>query len=151
MKIKTLMSALTLGAVLVWAAGCGKKEEPTPPPKAQETPKVTAPAASETQKAAETAKTTAETAVESAKTAAASAVEEAKAKAQEIIDKAKSLVGENKYQDALTALQGLTGMKLSDEQQKIVDGLKKSIQDALAKKAASEATSGAGNILGGKK
>jgi vacuolar-type H+-ATPase subunit H len=151
MKIKTLVPAITLGAVLVWAAGCGKKEEPTPPPKAQETQKPTGAAVGEAQKAAETAKTTAETAVESAKATAAGAAEAAKAKAQEIIDKAKSLVGENKYQDALNALQGLAGMSLTDEQQKIVDGLKKQIQDALAKKAAGEATSAVGNILGGKK
>ena len=143
------MTTLTLGAVLVWAAGCSKKEEASPP-KAQETPKVTAPAASEMQKTAETVKTTAETAVETAKTTAATAADTAKAKAQELIDKAKSLVGENKYQDALNALQGLAGMSLTAEQQKVVDGLKKVIQEALAKKATSTGVSAVTNILGGK-
>jgi len=132
------MTTLTLGAMLVWAAGCSKKEE-APPPKAQETPKVTAPAAGEMQKTAETVKTTAE-----------STVAAAKAKAQELIDKAKRLVAENKYQDALNALQGLAGMSLTAEQQKVVDDLKKVIQEALAKKATSEATSAVTNILGGK-
>lgn len=149
MKTRTLMTTLTLGAVLVWAAGCSKKEEASPP-KAQETPKVTAPAASEMQKTAETVKTTAETAVETAKTTAATAADTAKAKAQELIDKAKSLVGENKYQDALNALQGLAGMSLTAEQQKVVDGLKKVIQEALAKKATSTGVSAVTNILGGK-
>lgn len=150
MKITTWITTLTLSAALVWAVGCSKKEEPAPPT-VQETQKATGTAVGEMQKAAETNKATAQTAVETAKTAAASAVDAAKAKAQDIIDKAKSLVGENKYQDALNALQGLAGMSLTDEQQKIVDGLKKQIQDALAKKATSDASSAVGGLLGGKK
>jgi len=138
-----------LGAALAWTAGCGKKEEPTTT--VEDTQKAADTVAGEMEKTADTAKAAAEKAAGEVKEQAPSAVAAASAKAQEVIDKAKSLVGENKYQDALTALQGLAGMKLSDEQQKIVDGLKKQIQDALAKKAASEATSAAGNVLGGEK
>jgi vacuolar-type H+-ATPase subunit H len=150
MKIKTLMLAVMLGAALTWTSSCSKKEAPAPST-AKETEKAASTAVGEAQKTVETNKVTAEAAVEAAKTTGASAVDAAKAKAQEVIDKAKGLVAENKYQDALDALQGLAGTRLSDEQQKIVDGLKKQIQEALAKKVESDATSAVGGLLGGKK
>ena len=136
-----------LGVALAWTAGCSKNESVTPT--ADDANKAAEAAKTEAAKAADAAKAEAAKVADAARAEAAKAAD--KAKAQEVIDKAKSLVGENKYQDALNTLQGLAGMKLTDEQQKLVDSLKKQIQDALAEKTASEAKSAAGDLLGGKK
>jgi hypothetical protein len=47
----------------------------------------------------------------------------------------------------LSSLNGLTGMTLSDAQQKIVDALKEQIQKAISTKAAESGASAVGNIL----
>ena len=61
------------------------------------------------------------------------------------------MVTNEKYKDALTVVQQLSNMKLTDEQQKLVEGLKTQVQTALAKATVSGAASALGNILGGKK
>lgn len=70
---------------------------------------------------------------------------------QGLIDKAKGLVTNEKYQDALNVVQQLSSMKLTPEQQTLVDGLKAQIQTALAKATGADAASALGNVLGGKK
>ena len=119
----------------------------------------------EAAKAAEAAKVEAEKTAEAAKVEAAKVeaakveaakVEAAKAdaakaadntKAQGLIDKAKNFVAEGKLSDASSALQQLTGLSLTDEQKKLVDGLKDQIQKALAAKTAADAAGAAGNLL----
>jgi hypothetical protein len=71
--------------------------------------------------------------------------------AQGLIDKAKGLLADQKYTEALTTLQPLSSMKLSSDQQALVDSLKTQIQTALAKAAGGDAASSLGNVLGGKK
>ena len=142
MKQKTLL--LTLAAVFALGlAGCSKNESVTPA--ADDANKAASSAADAAAKTAEAAK------VEAAKTDQATKAEAAKvaeaAKAQGLIDKAKSLVAEGKLSDASTALQQLTGLSLTDEQKKLVDGLKDQIQKALAAKAAAGAAGAAGGLL----
>jgi hypothetical protein len=68
-------------------------------------------------------------------------------KAQSIIDQAKSLLDSGKIQEALTALDGLKGMTLSEAQEKLVASLREQIQKALADKASAGAGA-IGNLLG---
>ena len=165
----TLAAALTLGL-----AGCGKNESATADAAAKdaETARVEAAKAAdaakvEAAKTAEAAKVeaarkaeaanveaakTAEAAkVEAAKVEAANAAEAAKAadnsKTQGLIDKARSLVAENKFADASSVLQQLTGRTLSGDQTKVVDGLKDQIQKGLVAKATENATGTVGDLL----
>src|ERR1700759_28149 len=72
--------------------------------------------------------------------AAASA--RATAKAQGIIDKAKSYVADKKYQPALDTLAKLKNMKLTTEQQTMVDGLKTQIKTLMAGSTTGSAVGG---------
>jgi hypothetical protein len=153
MKITHAILGTAMGAAMLLAIGCGKQEAPS-----SEAPQ----AASESQPVADAAKAAAEQ-VQSAVTAAVDqAVKEvaseanaaaaaASTQAEQLVDKAKGLVGSEKYQEALNTVQQLTNMKLTPEQQKLVDDLKAQIQTALAKAAGTNAASALGNILGGKK
>ena len=79
--------------------------------------------------------------------AVAAATEQAKAAAAGVtgtITKAQGLVAEKKYQEALTTLGGLKDAKLSDTQQKVVDGLKEQIQKLMS----GDAGKAVGNLLG---
>ena len=165
MKITYSILGLTAGAALFLAVGCGKQEPP-----AGETPKAMNPAPGDAQEAAAEAAPPAAAPAEPTPPAAATipvpavpaaatqAVTEAaaapsamSAQAQGLIDKAKGLVKSEKYQEALNSLQQLKNMKLTDEQQKMVDDLKAQIQTSLVNAAGTNAASALGNILGGKK
>ena len=86
-------------------------------------------------------------AVNDATNQAAAQAAAAQQQSQGLIDRAKSLVAENKYSEALSSLNQLTTTKLTDDQQKLVDGLKAQIQAVLAKATGSVAA----YALGGKK
>lgn len=170
MKITYSILGLFAGAALFLATGCGKQEPP-----AGETPKAMNPAPSDAQKAAAEAAPPAAVpaapapaeptppaaatipvpavpaAATQAVTEAAAAPSAMSAQTQGLIDKAKGLVKSEKYQEALNSLQQLKDMKLTDEQQKMVDDLKAQIQTSLVKAAGTNAASALGNILGGKK
>jgi len=165
--MKTLAPIVTLIAAIAMTTGCDSKKEPTVPtspetPKTSASPassdaqkaltdaaadaqKTAATAATEVQKAAEPVKAAAQTAVAETTKSAQSSVATATAKAQATIDKAKALVADNKFQEGLTMLNGLAGMVLTPEQQKMVDDLKVTIQKAMSSKAGQAV----GNILGG--
>ncbi len=75
---------------------------------------------------------------------AQTAVGEASTQAQALISQATNLISEKKFQDASQILQQLASLKLTPEQQKLVEDLKAKIQAGLA-------GSGLQNVLGGKK
>ena len=179
MKSTSTFVTSILCAGLTAVCAC-KKEEPAPAPQPPKTSE-TAPAASGTDllNAASAAATTAGTNLANAVcnavaqatsqaagtdllNAAAAPATQATTQAtpqakpadsmvQSLIDKAKSLVADQKYSDALNTLSQLTNVKLTPEQQSLVDSLKSQIQAALAKTGASDAASALGGVLGGKK
>lgn len=137
----SLATAITFSLV-----GCGK-QNPPPPSTAEGTEESAAPAAETMKQTAESAKATAETATAEASKQAQETAAAASSQAQEWIDKAKSLVAESKFSEASSVLEQLAALKLTPEQQKLVDSLKEQIQKALASKATSEGASAAGNLL----
>jgi peptidoglycan hydrolase-like protein with peptidoglycan-binding domain len=164
----SLLFTLAVCGTALLLSACNKKEEPTDPTAsgAQKTMEATAddlqtaatnteaqvqPQAGEITTPAEATATNAQQQAVTNATAAMSAAEATNAvdtsKVQALIDKAKSLVAETHFTDASSVLQQLTGQSLTDEQQKLVDGLKDQIQKALAAKAAGDAAGAAGGLL----
>lgn len=144
MKIKLVISGVVVCAALAAVSGC-KKEQPVAAD--TQTPKPSEGMAAEAVKAADTAKSTVKQATDEAAAQASAAQQQA----QGVIDKAKNLVNDQKYQEALSSLAQLANLKLTPEQQKLVDDLKAQIQSALAKAKAADASSALGGALGGKK
>lgn len=134
MKIKntSLVVLLLAGALISSVTGC-KKEAPGVPTAAEPTQPAVDPAADAVQGVAADAKAGAEKAAD---------------QIDSIIAKTKALIDSGKFEDALNALNGLAGMTLSEEQQKMVDSLKQQIQKALAGKATESGASAVGNLLG---
>lgn len=152
MKTQKLLITLTAAAALTLIVGCDNK--PAGPTKdvttnsasavAPEAPKAAAIPAPAPAPAAAPA---VEKAVTETKAAVTPAANGTAAKVNGVIDQAKALIGQNKYTEALTTLQGLAGTTLSADQDKIVAGLKEQIQKAMAAKATTEATGAIGNLL----
>ena len=151
MKLKTLGAGI-FGCLLITALnGCdnGKSPSTTETPKAADNAAAsvkpaTETAAKEVKQATETAAKEVKPAVEQAAATATKQADTASSQAQGFIDKAKSFVAEKKYQEALNALGELKNVKLTPEQQKLVDDLKVQIQKLMS----SDAGKAVGNLLG---
>lgn len=112
MKSQLLKLLVGATAVSFLVAGCGKQEASAP----------AAPAAN-TAPAAADMKAVAAKAAEQTKQAATEMTANLSAQAQGMIDKAKGLIGEKKYQEAITSLQQVAASKITPEQKKVVDDL----------------------------
>ena len=84
-----------------------------------------------TQAVAQVAQAADKVAADAQKAAAAGAAEASKL-AESTIDSIKKLVGENKYQEALTALQQAAKLQLTPAQKKTVDDLMAQVQKLIA-------------------
>jgi hypothetical protein len=160
LKLNLFVSGSAVCLVAALFSGCGNKETSTPPttkpPKAVEsvmtnTPEAT-PATTAATTAVEQAATTAVTQTTQAVSQAAAAVSTqttaVATQIQNLIDQAKTLVGVQKYQDALDTLKQLSNFQLTPEQQNSVDVLKTQIQKLMSYPTASNAVNSAGSLLG---
>jgi len=119
LKIRFLVP-IVAAAVLV---GCGKTEEAPP----------TVPAV--------------QPVTESGKPAVQAATAAASSQADGLIAKAQSLITSKNYTEATNVLKELSSLKLTPEQQKLVDDLKAQVQKYMASQATSEATKAVGGLL----
>jgi hypothetical protein len=147
MKTQKTLIVLSLTAALALLAGCDKSTETKLNDTAKSVTEKANAAGAEVGKAVEAAKPALDKAVTAITNAAAAVPAVANDQAASIIDQAKALVGQNKYTEALSSLQQLSGMKLSDSQTAIVTTLKEQIQKAMAAKTATDAGSAVGNLL----
>ena len=135
-------------AVLLLASGCSKNEEP-PAPSTPEARKTTDSAMAEAanavtkssealKQAAEKTQAEAQRAVEQSQAIGAAATE----KAQALLDSAKKLADQNNWSEVMSVLQQLANVKLTPEQQQLVDDLKKQAQQHLTRGAGEKALDG---------
>ena len=130
MNSSRMLSVLTVATTVAIASGCSKQEQ---------TPASTPPAASSAPAAAAAPETPATPAPPNPTASEPAAT----AQAQGLIDKAKSLVDSSQYADASKLLKELSNMKLTPEQQKMVDDLKAVVQKQLA----GQGTSALGGLI----
>jgi len=151
MITKTVSLLKLTGCTIVAAAlltACGKHEEQKP---AAADSKAAPGVASELQQGAtavaEQVQDAARKAAATVQTQAAAAAQAAQSQFQTVIDQVKGLMAEKKYNEALQVIQQkIAGLKLTPEQQKLIDGLKEQIQKALASSAVNDASKTVGDL-----
>ncbi|MSU63824.1 MAG: hypothetical protein EXS31_15730 [Pedosphaera sp.] len=142
----TFLTTLITAGTLLALAGCGNKDSASAPPEkhVQKTPDT---AASGKAPAADTLKQ----AAGQAQDAASKMAQEVDSKAQGMIDTAKKLVADSNWTQSMDTLQQLKNVKLTPEQQAIVDSLLKQVQvhvqKATTDKASGDATKSLNNLL----
>jgi ElaB/YqjD/DUF883 family membrane-anchored ribosome-binding protein len=153
MNTKTTLSALVAIVTAFSLTGCDKQQQATPsstPAAATNGMTATMDTAKDLAgKAVDSTKEAAGKAMDAAKDATATATDAAKdamakastalpttdaaaSKFNEVVANTKQFITDKKYQGALDELKKLSDVKLTDEQQKTVDGLKADVQKWMA-------------------
>jgi len=145
MKTNKTLFTLATAALIVWTAGCEKKDSTVE----KDLQNAATDAGDAVKNVAEAAKQTGENVAKDATAKAEELAAPINAKAQQIIDATKKLISDGKLQDALAKLKELGGEKLSAEQKAIADGLKAQIDKLLGTtpKTATDAANAAGNLI----
>lgn len=173
MKIARLRHGVSIAAIILIAAGCGKTEDAesmnpakgdstTPPaPQSETAAKVESNLAGtgadqeevkqQVQSVAIEAKETLAATTEEVAAQAQTLSEQAQTQTTALIEKAKTLIGEEQYQKAIASLGQLTNAKLTPEQQQIVADLKAKAEKMLTEATQAEGEKALGNLLGGQK
>ncbi len=149
MIMKTIAKILTVGiaaTALLALAGCSDDHSASVPTEKQIQP-TSGNAANAPVPAADALKQ----AAGQAQTAASKLASEVDAKAQGMIETAKKLVADSNWTQAMDILQQLKNLKLTPEQQSIIDSLTKQVQTHVMKaatdKAAGDATKSLNTLL----
>ncbi|MBL9136032.1 MAG: hypothetical protein JNK85_09200 [Verrucomicrobiales bacterium] len=156
---KAWLMALGISA---FATGCGESPDTAgtspatpPPPAAPSQPASTTPVAeapkavaADVPKAAEQVKTATQETVAQVKDAAAAAASAAESTFNDLVAQVKKLIADGKGSEAVQVLTtGLSGLKLTDSQQKVIDDLKVKAQELISKKGLDAAKGAVGNLL----
>lgn len=141
MKTKNSLISLAACVTVVALAGCEKKTETMPDvPTTNTVATVTAPEADTADKAV----TMATEASNQIAATATNVVNSATTQFDDLVGKAKAYIADKKYTDALAAINSLSNLTLTPEQQKIVDDLKAEVKKLMSGSAADAAK----NLLG---
>lgn len=128
-----VITGVVAAAAILMVSGCGKRgSEPPPPKPPADRPAASAPSASTAPTPSATEK-----------------VSEMAAQAVALIDQARVHINKREYQAALNVLQKVSALKLTPEQQKLVQELQATAQRELAKATTDKAVSEAGKAVGG--
>jgi hypothetical protein len=137
MKTKAFLTAIAASVTIVAFTGCNKNKESAP--------ETTPPAASESAAPAAPA-TPAVPAAPAAPAAVTNAASATASVADTLIAQAKSFIADKKYNDAMDALNKLSSMVLTPEQQTTVNDLKAQVQKLMEN--ATGTVDAAKNLLG---
>lgn len=143
---------LSVGAAAALLSACSPSSDPSAP-----APGATAPSSSSSSLATNAAvvavKEAGQAVVSQATEAAAQIKDEAGAQAQKLIDQAKDYLAHSKLTEAGPIFDKLAAIKLTPDQQKVVDELKAQWEKATAalKKLKGDASEAVGNLLQPKK
>jgi hypothetical protein len=143
MKRAKITTLLALAGAFSLIIGCGQKEQTAPEPPAK-VEKAAEAVPAEMPKTAEAPAPAVVAATPEVTPTATANIDEA----QSQIDKVKSLLADKKYAEALTVLKELSAMKLTPDQQTMVDGLKAQVEKGMQAEATSDATKSVGGMLG---
>ena len=151
MKTRLMGMLMALGTALV-LSGCGEgSTTSTSSGGGGAAPAKTDPAkaiAAEAAKAVDAAKAAVPDVTKAVQSAAKSAGDATTQAVNGLLAEVQKLVADGKGSEAVQKIQSaLSGLKLTPEQQKIVDDLKKQAQEALSKKGVDAATKAVGDLL----